>query len=88
MERRALGILALLLALPVGLGQSLDMTTPVIATLTMNPAIALSYEVDAVSPTQKLRTRSERHFPGGGGINVARVLARLGRSARHASGAR
>lgn len=52
-----------------------------IVTLTMNPAIDLSYEVDAILPTQKLRTRQERTFPGGGGINVARVLARLGRPA-------
>jgi len=50
-----------------------------IVTLTLNPAIDLSYEVDAIAPTQKLRTRAERTFPGGGGINVARVLARLGR---------
>jgi 6-phosphofructokinase 2 len=50
-----------------------------IVTLTMNPAIDLSYEVDVLLPTQKLRTPAERYFPGGGGINVARVLARLGR---------
>ena len=50
-----------------------------IVTLTLNPAIDLSYEVDAIVPTQKLRTRQERTFPGGGGINVARVLARLGK---------
>jgi 6-phosphofructokinase 2 len=50
-----------------------------IVTLTMNPAIDLSYEVDVLVPTQKLRTPAERYFPGGGGINVARVLARLGR---------
>lgn len=53
-----------------------------IVTLTLNPAIDLSYEVDAIAPTQKLRTRAERTFPGGGGINVARVLARLGRQTR------
>jgi len=53
-----------------------------IVTLTLNPAIDLSYEVDAIAPTQKLRTRAERTFPGGGGINVARVLARLGSPAR------
>ncbi|MCB2048389.1 MAG: 1-phosphofructokinase family hexose kinase [Novosphingobium sp.] len=46
----------------------------------MNPAIDLSYEVDAIEPTRKLRARRECLFPGGGGINVARVLARLGRS--------
>ena len=50
-----------------------------IVTLTLNPAIDLSYEVDAIVPTQKLRTWQEQTFPGGGGINVARVLARLGK---------
>ncbi len=54
------------------------MAAPRIVTLTLNPAIDLSYEVDAIVATQKLRTRAERTFPGGGGINVARVLARLG----------
>lgn len=57
------------------------MTRPAIVTLTLNPAIDLSYEVDRLVPTQKLRVGTERLFPGGGGINVARVLARLGREA-------
>ena len=51
------------------------MAQPTIATLTMNPAIDLSYEVDEIAPTKKLRTRAENLFPAGGGINVARVLA-------------
>jgi 6-phosphofructokinase 2 len=58
------------------------MSSLAIATLTMNPAIDLSYEVDAIVPTRKLRARNERTFPGGGGINVARVLGRLGSEAR------
>lgn len=49
-----------------------------IATLTMNPTIDVSYEVDTVFHTHKMRTRNERYEPGGGGINVARVFARLG----------
>lgn len=53
-----------------------------IATLTMNPTIDISYEVDRVAPTLKMRTSSERYAPGGGGINVARVFVRLGGNAR------
>ena len=53
-----------------------------IATLTMNPTIDISYDVDRVVHTHKMRTRNERYDPGGGGINVARVFARLGGQAR------
>ena len=49
-----------------------------IATLTLNPAIDGACEAEAVFPTHKIRTHAERYDPGGGGINVARVLARLG----------
>ena len=49
-----------------------------VATLTLNPAIDGSCETDKVVPTHKVRTSTERYDPGGGGINVARVLARLG----------
>ncbi len=51
---------------------------PRIATLTLNPAIDSACEADKVFPTHKVRTSGERYDPGGGGINVARVLARLG----------
>jgi len=53
-----------------------------IATLTMNPTIDASYDVDRVFPTQKIRARNEHYDPGGGGINVARVFCRLGGEAR------
>lgn len=53
-----------------------------IATLTMNPAIDVAYEADRVMHTHKVRSRQERYDPGGGGINVARVIARLGGTAR------
>lgn len=53
-----------------------------IATLTLNPTIDVAYEVDHVVHTRKMRTRSEFHEPGGGGINVARVFVRLGGNAR------
>jgi 6-phosphofructokinase 2 len=49
-----------------------------IATVTMNPTVDLSYEVNKVIPTRKIRGVSERIDPGGGGINVARVFTRLG----------
>jgi len=53
-----------------------------IATLTMNPTIDVSYEVDRIEPTIKLRATNERYSPGGGGINVARIFVRLGGNAR------
>lgn len=52
-----------------------------IATLTLNPAIDLSFAVDRIYPLHKMRGDSERHDPGGGGINVSRVIARLGGTA-------
>lgn len=53
-----------------------------IATITMNPALDLSYEVDRVIDTHKMRATGERYSPGGGGINVARVFVRFGGQAR------
>lgn len=53
-----------------------------IATVTMNPALDVSFEVDRLYHTSKMRGRGERHAPGGGGINVARVFVRLGGNAR------
>jgi 6-phosphofructokinase 2 len=52
-----------------------------IVTITMNPAIDGACEVDEVRPTRKLRTTEDRYEPGGGGINVARVVTELGRPA-------
>ena len=49
-----------------------------IATLTINPAIEVSTTVDSVRPVHKLRCSAPRRDPGGGGINVARVIQRLG----------
>lgn len=53
-----------------------------IATLTLNPAIDVSCTVPRMVHTHKMRTADERHDPGGGGINVARVFVRLGGDAR------
>jgi 6-phosphofructokinase 2 len=49
-----------------------------IITLTVNPAIDVTTAVERVAPIHKLRCTSARRDPGGGGINVARVLKRLG----------
>jgi len=49
-----------------------------IVTLTMNPSIDLSVSVERVAPFQKLRCTAARRDPGGGGINVARVVKRFG----------
>lgn len=53
---------------------------PLIATLTVNPALDIAAEADAVRPGHKIRTSDERYDPGGGGLNVAKVLHRLGAS--------
>lgn len=52
-----------------------------VATLTMNPAIDLFTSVDRVEPVRKLRCSAGGRDPGGGGVNVARVVQRLGGSA-------
>lgn len=49
-----------------------------VVTLTPNPAIDVSTSVAKVEPTRKLRCAPARRDPGGGGINVARVIDRLG----------
>jgi 6-phosphofructokinase 2 len=49
-----------------------------IVTLTMNPTIDKSVEVDRVVPENKLRCSAPRCDPGGGGLNVSRAIARLG----------
>lgn len=49
-----------------------------IVTLTLNPSVDLSLAVDHVVDTVKLRCSEPRRDAGGGGVNVARVLTRLG----------
>lgn len=49
-----------------------------IVTLTLNPAMDLSTSVARVEPTRKLRCSLPHYDPGGGGINVARVVQALG----------
>lgn len=51
---------------------------PRIVTLTLNPALDVATSVERVQPVHKLRCAEPRFDPGGGGINVARVVRRLG----------
>ena len=53
-----------------------------VVTLTLNPAIDKSTAVPKLIPEQKLRCDPPKVEPGGGGINVARGLRRLGLDAR------
>lgn len=47
-------------------------------TVTPSPAIDISAFVERIIPFSKLRCEAVRYDPGGGGINVARVLKRFG----------
>lgn len=49
-----------------------------ILTLTLNPTIDVSTAVEEMVPVHKMRCSTVRRDPGGGGINVARVVRRLG----------
>lgn len=49
-----------------------------IATLTVNPAVDVCTAAEHVEPHRKLRCASPRRDPGGGGLNAARVIRRLG----------
>ncbi|MEQ1406950.1 1-phosphofructokinase family hexose kinase [Neorhizobium sp. Rsf11] len=46
--------------------------------IALNPTVDIASDVDKLVPTRKMRTRNQRQDAGGGGINVARVLAELG----------
>jgi 6-phosphofructokinase 2 len=53
---------------------------PDIVTLTINPTVDIFVNVGCVEPTRKMRCSAPKRDPGGGGINVARVVYRLGGS--------
>lgn len=53
-----------------------------IVTLTMNPTLDIAYTVERLDHTRKIRAQDQSCDPGGGGINVARVVVRLGNNAR------
>jgi 6-phosphofructokinase 2 len=49
-----------------------------IVTVTLNPSVDADSETEKVQHTHKIRTSNEIFDPGGGGINVARMIAELG----------
>ena len=49
-----------------------------IITVTINPSIDVCSSVKQVAPIHKLRCAASHRDPGGGGINVARVMRRFG----------
>jgi len=51
---------------------------PEIVTLTFNPCIDKSTTIDSLVPEKKLRCTTPRFEPGGGGINVSKVIKNLG----------
>lgn len=51
---------------------------PEIVTVTVNPVLDKSAEIDQVAPERKLRCQPPSFEPGGGGINVSRAIQRLG----------
>lgn len=53
-----------------------------IVTVTLNPALDITTSVGQLKPQQKLRCAVPRTDPGGGGVNVSRVLKELGGTSR------
>jgi 6-phosphofructokinase 2 len=49
-----------------------------ILTIALNPTIDISSEADHIQPIHKMRTTNQRWHAGGGGVNVARVIGKLG----------
>ncbi len=49
-----------------------------IITITLNPSIDKSASVDNMVPEKKLICYNDKYEPGGGGINVARAITKLG----------
>lgn len=49
-----------------------------VITLTINPALDKSAKVDNITPFDKLECYNITYHPGGGGVNISRVLHRLG----------
>lgn len=54
---------------------------PEVLTLTLNPCVDVSTATAQVQATHKLRCSEPWRTPGGGGVNVARYLTRLGHDA-------
>jgi len=57
---------------------SLAVRAGMIRTFALNPAVDVSLVVSELVPVRKLRATSTRREVGGGGVNVARLLVRMG----------
>ncbi|TVR59401.1 MAG: 1-phosphofructokinase family hexose kinase [Gemmatimonadales bacterium] len=55
---------------------------PSIVTLTVNPTIDKGTRVERVKPSSKLRCEEPTREPGGGGLNVSRVIQEMGGKSR------
>jgi len=53
-----------------------------ILTVTLNPAVDVTTSVSRLEPSRKLRCVAPRFDPGGGGVNVSRVIKELGGQSR------
>lgn len=53
-----------------------------LTTVTLNPCLDVSGDIDQLIADRKLRCRNIRREPGGGGINVSRAAVRLGGQSR------
>lgn len=60
------------------LSRDMELTGGPVVTLTVNPALDVALTVEAMVPEHKMRAVASRRDPGGGGVNVSRVLKRLG----------
>jgi 6-phosphofructokinase 2 len=49
-----------------------------ILAVALNPTIDISCDTERVQAIHKVRTTNQKQYPGGGGTNVARVIAELG----------
>lgn len=49
-----------------------------ILAIALNPTVDVSTDARRVQPTKKVRTHNQRRHAGGGGVNVARVIDKLG----------
>ncbi|MDX2505751.1 MAG: 1-phosphofructokinase family hexose kinase [Gammaproteobacteria bacterium] len=48
-----------------------------ISILALNPSVDISYEIDQLVSSKKIRSTHTQYYPGGNGINVARALNEL-----------
>jgi 6-phosphofructokinase 2 len=52
-----------------------------IVTITFNPAVDTCTSIPVLNPHHKMRCASPAYYPGGGGVNVARAMKKLGGNA-------